>query len=471
MDYEKLGFKSGIEIHQQLEGRKLFCSCPTIISKDKPDFTFTRTLRASAGESGLIDKAAKFEQEKSKKFVYGGYKSINCLVETDDEPPHPVSKEAVEAALKMASLLNLKVRYRIQFMRKTVIDGSNTSGFQRTALIGTNGYVEVDGKKYGIESLCLEEEACQVITRTKNQDTYNLSRLGIPLLEIATAPDMKTPEEVKKVAAHIGMLIRSIKNVKRGIGSIRQDVNISIKGGARTEIKGFQDFKSIPKVVDNEIKRQLNLINQKKEVESAVRKAETDNTTSYLRPMPGADRMYPETDVEIINPEVFQIEVPETLKQKIHRYKQEFDLSEDLAKQVVKTQSKTKKDFESLFKKYASKQLSSTNIADIILKKIPEAQKEGELKYLDEQALFESLSKGEISFDSVALILKESRDKKPLFSKYKKLTPKEVEKEVLVAIKNNPEAPIGALMGSIMKKLAGKADGKQVMSLLKKNLK
>ncbi len=147
MNYEKIGFKCGLEIHQQLEGKKLFCNCPTNIKKEKPDFIFTRRLRASAGESGKIDKAAEHEQNKSKIFEYQGYHDVCCLVELDEEPPHPVNKDALEAALMTAKLLNMKINDSIQFMRKTVIDGSNVSGFQRTALIGQNGYIELNGKK------------------------------------------------------------------------------------------------------------------------------------------------------------------------------------------------------------------------------------------------------------------------------------------------------------------------------------
>ncbi|MFH1505869.1 MAG: Glu-tRNA(Gln) amidotransferase subunit GatE, partial [archaeon] len=260
LDYKKLGFKAGIECHQQLEGKKLFCSCPTTIRKDKPDFTITRKLRASAGETGEVDQAALHEQKKDKYFIYQCYEDTTCLVETDSEPPHPINQDALKTCLQVSMMLNCKIVDEIQVMRKTVVDGSNTSGFQRTALVGRDGYLMLGNKKIRIPSVCLEEEACQVIERKKDHDVYNLSRLGIPLIEIATEPDMATPEEAKEVAAKIGMILRSTGACKRGIGSIRQDVNLSIKGGARTEVKGFQDYKSIPKVIEKETERQINLI-------------------------------------------------------------------------------------------------------------------------------------------------------------------------------------------------------------------
>ncbi|MFT4260953.1 MAG: Glu-tRNA(Gln) amidotransferase subunit GatE [Candidatus Woesearchaeota archaeon] len=461
INYEELGFKAGLEIHQQLEGKKLFCNCKTVIRKDKPHFSFKRQLRASAGESGQVDKAALHELEKSKEFEYLAYHDTTCLVETDDEPPHEVNKAAIIEALKLAKLLNMKVVDCIQFMRKTVIDGSNTSGFQRTALIAKNGYIEVENKKIRIESLCLEEESAQVIKRTKTKDTYNISRLGIPLLEIATAPDIKSPEECKLVAKKLGMFLRSI-DVKRGLGSIRQDVNVSIKGGARTEVKGFQDYRNIPKVIDFEIKRQLSLIKQKKKVESGVRKAEADFSTTYLRPMPGADRMYPETDVEVIIPN-FKVKIPETLEEQIKRYQKEYSLSKDQATLAVKNND----DFEELFKKY--KKLDAGIIVDVLLMKAKDVErKEGLLKHLVVDELLSNLEKQKISISSVPDILVESTKKKIDYSKYEALDDNEVEKIVKKVISENKGAPMGALMGKAMSALKGKADGKKVAMLVNK---
>ena len=466
MDYASLGFKAGLEIHQQLEGKKLFCNCPTIIKKEKSDYNFRRVLRASAGESGTVDKAALHELKKSKEFEYHGYKDVTCLVEMDEEPPHEVNKSALTTALKVAKLLNMKIPDSIQFMRKTVIDGSNTSGFQRTALIGTDGYITVNNKKIGVESLCLEEEACQVIKRGKDKDIYNLSRLGIPLLEIATAPDITNPEECKETASHIGMLLRSVGGMKRGIGTIRQDVNVSIKKGARTEIKGFQDHKNIPKVIQHEIKRQLSLIEKGKKVETSVRKAEPDFTTSYQRPMPGADRMHPETDVEIIIPKTIDFKIPETLKQKEERIVKEYNISKDLAAKIVKHESKSNESVEELVKKYQSKSLTPTTIIDTYLILIPSIEKKHGKTNIDINQLFKHVKNEEIAQSSIPKILEDSTKKKIDFADYKKLSEEDIVKVVEAVIKNNPQAPTGALMGMIMKELKGKGDGKLVSKLV-----
>lgn len=259
---QEIGFKCGIEIHQQLDTNKLFCSCPSIIREDKPEIIIKRKLRAVAGETGEIDRAALHEFLKNKEIIYEGYKDTNCLVEFDEEPPHEINQEALEIALKFALMVNAKIFKAIQVMRKTVIDGSNPSGFQRTALIAVDGKISTSLGDVSIKSICLEEDAARKISEEENFVTYRLDRLGIPLIEIATAPEIKSPEHAREVAEKIGTILRTLK-VKRGIGTIRQDVNISIKDGARVEIKGCEKLNLIPKVINYEIERQKMLIELK----------------------------------------------------------------------------------------------------------------------------------------------------------------------------------------------------------------
>jgi len=180
IDYNKLGFKCGIEVHQQLEGKKLFCDCKTINSTKEPDVKFERRLRAVAGETGEVDVAAKHEMEKGKKFIYEADSADTCLVEYDEEPPHAINKQALETTIKVALLLNAKIVDEIQVMRKTVVDGSNTSGFQRTALVAQDGFIETSLGKVKIPIICLEEEAAQKIEEGKDSIRYRLDRLGIP---------------------------------------------------------------------------------------------------------------------------------------------------------------------------------------------------------------------------------------------------------------------------------------------------
>lgn len=254
MDYKDLGLKAGIEIHQQLDtAEKLFCRCPTVL-RDVADRTgeFYRYLRATESELGEIDRAAEEEMKLVRKFCYYTYDTV-CLVDHDEEPPTPMNPEALDICLTIAKMLGMTPVEQVHTMRKLVVDGSNTSGFQRTALVALSGALP-DGCR--IETICLEEEAAQRV----EGETFSLDRLGIPLVEITTAPCMRTPEAVQEVAAYIGMVLRSTGRVKRGLGTIRQDINVSIAGGARVEIKGVQELDLIAEVVRREVDRQTNLL-------------------------------------------------------------------------------------------------------------------------------------------------------------------------------------------------------------------
>jgi len=266
LDYQKLGFKCGIEIHQQLETHKLFCGCPTVIREDEPDFVIRRKMRAVAGEVGDIDPAALYEFLRDRAMVYQGYYTTTCLVELDEEPPHQLNQEALNAVLEAALLLNARPVDELQVMRKTVIDGSNTSGFQRTIFVAMDGTIETAEGKVRIPTICLEEDAARKISEEGSVTTYRLDRLGIPLVEIATDPDIKTPAHGRAVAEKLGMILRATGKVKRGLGTIRQDLNVSITGGGRVEVKGVQDLKLIEDVLRKEVERQVMLIEVKEEL-------------------------------------------------------------------------------------------------------------------------------------------------------------------------------------------------------------
>jgi glutamyl-tRNA(Gln) amidotransferase subunit E len=276
MDYDKLGLKMGLEVHQQLNtGKKLFCPCKCELTDKKPDYTLLRMLRPTQSELGKIDRAAFEESRRKLKFMYESYNHETCLVEADDEPPHPLNKEALEIALIIASLLSMNIVDEFHTMRKQVIDGSNTGGFQRTGLVATDGRLETEYGTVVIENLCLEEDAARRMGQKKGKVVFRLDRLGIPLLEVTTDPSMKHPEQVKEVAYQLGQVLRSTK-VKRGLGTIRQDLNISISEGSRVEIKGVQDLDLMPKMVENEVKRQVNLIEIKNELQKRDAKVADD---------------------------------------------------------------------------------------------------------------------------------------------------------------------------------------------------
>jgi len=274
-DYEEIGLKVGLEVHQQLDtSAKLFCQCKPELFKEEPEITFLRRLRPTQSELGQIDPAAYFEFQKGVKILYEADRQTACLVEMDEEPPHPLNMEAVETALSVALMMNATPVDEIHVMRKTVIDGSNTTGFQRTCVIALNGTIKVGEKTVPIQHVSLEEDAARKTGEEGTTIRYRIDRLGIPLIEVATAPVINTPKEAGEVALAIGKILRATGKVKRGLGTIRQDLNISIKGGALTEIKGVQELELIPLVVEYEVQRQLNLIKISQELAEAGAKLE-----------------------------------------------------------------------------------------------------------------------------------------------------------------------------------------------------
>jgi len=625
IDYKKIGLKVGLEIHQQLNTkRKLFCHCPTVIRDDEPDGEIVRVLRPSQSEMGEIDRAALIEARKGKKFIYQYYNDTTCLVELDEEPPHLPSEEAVEVALEVALLMNMKVVDEVHTMRKIVIDGSNTSGFQRTMFIAKDGHIETEFGKVRVTSLCLEEDAARKIEDRGNCIVYNLDRLGIPLVEISTEPDITSPKMGREAAKRIGEILRATGKVKRGLGTIRQDINISIKDGARIEVKGVQNLDLIEKVIENEVIRQINLLkirdelkernaevvddifdvteifkdtkskvirnalkkkngkvkaillkgfaglvgreiqpgrrlgtefsdrakviagvgglfhtdelpkygiseeevkklrefvnageedaviivaDEEEKVDKALeavkdrakealigipeetRKALEDGNTSYLRPLPGAARMYPETDIPPIKISKELIEkiknnLPEMPEEKADRFMKEYGLNEELAKQMVLSY------YVDLFEKLCEefKSIKPTLIATTLEGTLKEIRREGyEISNITESHLmetFKALSEGKMSKEAIIEVLKgfcefpdKNIDEILEIKGLKSLSKEEVEeiieniiKENIEVVKSKGMGAMGMLMGRCMAVLRGKADGRLVNTILKEKL-
>jgi glutamyl-tRNA(Gln) amidotransferase subunit E len=280
IDYKALGLKVGLEIHQQLNvNSKLFCSCPPELFKEDPEIIFLRRLRPTQSELGQIDPAAYFEFQKGVKILYEASKNSSCLVEMDEEPPHPINLDAVEVVLTASLMMNMQPVDEVHVMRKTVIDGSNTTGFQRTCIVALDGWIKVREKTIPMQAASLEEDAAR---KTGTQDEgktirYRIDRLGIPLIEVATAPVIYSPMEAQEVAFAIGRILRDTGKVMRGLGTIRQDLNVSLPNGALIEIKGVQELELISKVVEYEVQRQLGLISVKEELAKRGVKAEDLN--------------------------------------------------------------------------------------------------------------------------------------------------------------------------------------------------
>ena len=261
MDYAKLGLKVGLEVHQELATKhKLFCQCPPLLFRDEPEYTFIRRLRPSQSELGEIDPAALFEFLKGKTIVYEANRETSCLVEMDEEPPGPLNAEALDICLTFTLLTGGTPVDEVHVMRKIVVDGSNTTGFQRTCVTSLGGELEVGDKTYSLQQVGLEEDAARKISDEGGVSRYRIDRLGIPLIEVTTDPVIYSPEEAEEVALAIGRILRATGQVRRGLGTIRQDVNISIVGGALIEIKGVQELNLVSKVVEYEVQRQVKLL-------------------------------------------------------------------------------------------------------------------------------------------------------------------------------------------------------------------
>ncbi|MFH1787483.1 MAG: hypothetical protein ABH811_01700, partial [archaeon] len=425
---------------------------------------------------GQVDVAAKHEAEKNKEFIYQGYDSV-CLVELDEEPPHQINSEALKIALQIALLLNCKIIPITQIMRKTVIDGSNTSGFQRTVLIAKDGYVESEEGRVRIDAVILEEDAARIVERNNEKTIYRLDRLGIPLVEIVTAPDINTPEQAKQVSLKIGEIIRSCK-VRRGIGTIRQDVSVSIRGGKRVEMKGVQDPKIIISTINNEIQRQIELVKENKSIPE-VRRGNPDSTTTFLRPLPGSARMYPETDLPLLK----------ISRNLINEIKKNLPKLRDSIEEDLKKEGLNQEMIKLLFKK---NQIEEFRELKMIFDK-PQLVAKVLLVFPKEIASHENVSVSKVdeilNKDVLISVLEDVKKKKIPESQIKhvlerivrgekleeaKILEKSdihlIEEKIHNIIKEKPGLTEKAYMGLVMKEFRGKIDGKEAMEIIKKYL-
>jgi len=630
LDYQALGLKVGLEIHQQLDtSHKLFCSCPTDLTEAEKGDEFPRRLRPTRSETGEVDVAALFEYRKGRKYSYQAPSGHYCLVEADEEPPHPINREAIVIALAVAKALGSTIVDEVHVMRKIVIDGSNTSGFQRTAIVALGGRIAVNGKDYGIQTIVVEEDAARKVGERGQVVDYRLDRLGVPLIEIATAPDMHTPQEARDVALAIGMLLRMTGAVKRGLGTIRQDLNVSIVGGAKTEIKGVQELDLIDRIVEYEVMRQVNLLRIRDEmrargiteqdldqepvdvtdlfrgtkskviaralesggkvlavrlprmkgllgtyvqpgrrfgteiadyvrfwsdvqglfhsdelpaygitaeevqavyralgadpaqdafamvaerperalkaisvilervrqalqgVPEETRAANEDVTTRYMRPRPGRERMYPETDIPhlIVTPDMLaeaEKLVPEPAEVKVRRFVEKYGMSRELAEKAVADPRLPL--IEELIGRYGAS-LSPTLIASLIVVTLKGLRSKGvNVDSISEdrlEGLVRLLAEGSVAKEAAEAILAKMAEDPRLgpeeAAKALGLTRlgeeevrrviDEVVKENLGLVRQKGEASFGPLMGRAMERLRGKADGKLVAELLRSRIR
>ena len=614
LDYDELGLKAGLEIHQQLDtDTKLFCECPTVLRDEKEaTHEFERYLHPTKSELGEVDEAALEESRIDRKFTYEAY-DTTCLVEEDEEPPRPMNREAVGVALEIAEAFGMERVDNAHVMRKIVIDGSNTTGFQRTSLVAHDGVVETSEGDVRVDALALEEESARRLGETDEGPVFSLDRLGIPLVELGTAPDIRTPEQARETAERIGMVLRSTGKVKRGLGTIRQDLNVSVEDGARIEMKGVQDLSAIDEMVENEAQRQVALVEIADELderdasvggthdvtevfedtdsgviagalsgedgaviavhlegfdglvgreiqpdrrlgtemsdrakkrgaggvfhtdelpaygvtqeevdalrdavdaapEDAVaivaddeetawnaaaavadraeqalegvpeetRDANEDGTSSYLRPLPGAARMYPETDVYSVALDEFDVESPELLDDRAERYTQEHGLDEDLAERVA--HGRRMPLYESAVERgYDPGLVASTlegTLVDLRRGDVPVENLDDE----DLMRVFEMVAEGEVAKEGVPELLRGVAEGDEPEDVAEELgldaaAREEVEKVVDGILEERADyieeegmGAMGGLMGVVMEEMRGKADGELVSDVLREKI-
>ncbi|WP_144798593.1 Glu-tRNA(Gln) amidotransferase subunit GatE [Halorubrum depositum] len=614
-DHEELGLVAGLEIHQQLDTEtKLFCDSPTT-ERDPADAEreITRRLHPTKSELGELDDAAMEESRVDREFTYLAY-DTTCLVEEDDEPPRRVDDEALSVALQIGDLLDVSVVDQAHVMRKLVIDGSNTSGFQRSILLGQEGEIETSEGRVSVVDLMLEEESAKRVEETDDGVVYSLDRLGVPLVEIGTGPDIRSPEGAREAAERIGMLLRSTGAVKRGLGTIRQDVNVSIAEGARVEVKGVQDLQGIEDIVRGEVGRQAELLAIRDELrerdasvgdvsdvtdvfadtdsgvirsaldaggkvtavplfgfdglvgrelqpdrrlgtelsdhakrhgaggifhtdelpaygvtdeevdalreavgadpEDAVaivaadpetadlaieaaadraaaaiegvpeetRGANEDGTTRYLRPLPGAARMYPETDVPPVEPDPSDVDRPELLDEKTDRYVEAFGLDRGLAEQVAFGRRFP------LFEAAVERGVDPTFAASTLESTTTEIRREGapvenltDDHFLD---LFALVEDGDLAKEGVPEVLTTLAEDPDLTAEeaveeagLSGVSEAEVRDAVVDVVERNADqieaegmGAFSGLMGEAMGALRGKADGEVVSDVLREEI-
>lgn len=288
-DYETVGFKSGLEVHQQLlTEKKLFCRCPAGKYSNEYHAEILRHMRPTLSEMGEYDGTALMEFKTKKNIIYRIHHDTVCTYEMDDTPPFTINEQALDIAIGIGLLMNSSIVDELHIARKQYLDGSIPTGFQRTAIICVNGKIPYKDREVNIIQMSIEEDSCREVSDIGHNRYYLTDRLGMPLVETVTAPEMKTPHEVAEVNQILRRLVRSTGNVRTGIGASRQDVNVSVEGGTRIEIKGVSRIPYIPRLTYNEAMRQWNLLRLRDELENRGITEETfsanyEDVTKLLR--------------------------------------------------------------------------------------------------------------------------------------------------------------------------------------------
>lgn len=313
-DYDRIGFMSGLEVHQQLATKeKLFCRCPAGIFQkpDQYDAELLRHMRPTLSEMGEYDGTALMEFKTRKNIIYRIAHRTACTYEVDDTPPFPINPEALQYALEIALASKLKIVGEVHITRKQYLDGSIPTGFQRTAILGIDGEIQLRNKKVRLIQLSVEEDACREVSDIGHTRVYRTDRLGMPLIETVTYPEMVNPDEVEEACNYIRFLNRSTGRVRTGIGAGREDVNVSCTGGTRIEVKGVAHTKWIPEVTHVECFRQWALLAIRDKLKARISKDDWKMSYTELDPKQFHFYFDPITDAIKGGAKVYAVNLPQ----------------------------------------------------------------------------------------------------------------------------------------------------------------
>lgn len=312
--YDAIGFMSGLEVHQQvLTDKKLFCNCPAGVFQKADDYDaeIIRHMRPTLSELGGYDGTALMEFRTRKNITYRIKNKTACTYEVDDTPPFPINRQALERALKITLLSKFNIVGEVHITRKQYLDGSIPTGFQRTAILGVEGSIPLKNKTVRLIQLSIEEDSCREVSDIGHERIYRTDRLGMPLIETVTYPDMVNPDEVMEACNYIRFLNRSTGLVRTGLGAGRQDVNVSCRGGSRVEIKGVSHTKWIPDLTHIECYRQWALLQIRTKLADAIADQESWKIEHEIVDLSLLDTKYkPLLDTEKLNQKIILVKLP-----------------------------------------------------------------------------------------------------------------------------------------------------------------
>ena len=312
----------------------------------------SKTYETVIGLEVHVELATKTKIFCGCSTAFGGApNSHTCPVCTGMPGSLPVlNKQVVEYAMAVGLATNCTITQYCKFDRKNYFYPDNPQNYQISQLylpIARDGYVEIESgsgkKKVRIHEMHMEEDAGKLVhDEWDDTSLVDYNRSGVPLVEIVSEPDMRSAEEVISYLEKLRMIVQYLgaSDCKLQEGSMRADVNLSVREvgsdqfGTRTEMKNLNSFKAIAHAIEGERQRQIELIEEGKQVVQETRRWDDNKEHSYaMRSKEDAQdyRYFPEPDLVpiVISDEWIEkikSQQPELRTEKLERYKEQFDI-------------------------------------------------------------------------------------------------------------------------------------------------